>query len=197
MNRQRTSYALRYAAPYVAVIVFWALAHNAWLAILAYHAQILLWSRRDIREVARGWRSRDFALIAAPAALTGVALFFLLPHITRAPLEEWLQSHGLAGAAMIAMIPYFGVVHPILEQVHWSRLHARGALSHLAFAGYHAIVLYTLLQPAWLIVGVVVIAAASVVWQRSARRCRGLIVPVLSHVLADVGIILAANQLAG
>ena len=42
MNAQRT---LRLLAPYLAVGVFWYGFSSAWLAILAYHAQILLWSR--------------------------------------------------------------------------------------------------------------------------------------------------------
>ena len=39
--RKRLELALKMAAPYLAVGVFWCLLHNAWLAILAYHGQIL------------------------------------------------------------------------------------------------------------------------------------------------------------
>jgi hypothetical protein len=98
--------------------------------------------------------------------------------------------------AMVAMIPYFGIAHPILEQAHWSRLRERGALAHAAFAGYHTIVLYALLDLAWLVASIAVIAVASVVWHRTAKRCGGTLVPACSHILADVGIILAAWALA-
>jgi hypothetical protein len=44
---------LKLLAPCFAVLVFWCWLGNAWLAILAYHAQILLWSRGSLPKLGR------------------------------------------------------------------------------------------------------------------------------------------------
>jgi hypothetical protein len=46
MNMKLTAKLL---APYFAVGVFWCVFSNAWLAMLAYHAQILFWSRTHLK----------------------------------------------------------------------------------------------------------------------------------------------------
>ena len=74
--------ALRLLAPYFAVLVFWCWLGNAWLAILAYHAQILLWSRGAMPKLGRPGRD-PLAWFLLPSALAGPALYFLMPYITR------------------------------------------------------------------------------------------------------------------
>lgn len=183
----------RLLAPYVAVVVFWCGLSTAWPAVLAYHAQILFWARKsDRRAHLRGrMRARDVAL-SLPAALAGPLVYMLLPFMTRTDLSAWLAGHGLSRASLLIMIPYFGLVHPVLEQVHWAPLRRRTPLAHLCFAGYHAFVLYSLLTPAWLILCVAVLTLASLLWARLTDRSNSLAMPVLSHILADTGIILAA-----
>jgi hypothetical protein len=182
--------ALKVLAPYFAVIVFWCWLGNAWLAILAYHAQILLWSRGTMARLGRPGRD-PLAWLLVPSALAGPALYFLLPYITRTDLAIWLRAHGLAGWSLVLMVAYFGLVHPFLEQLHWSPLREATPVAHLLFAGYHVLVLYTLLSVPWLAVCFAVLSTASVVWQRMERG-GGLGLPIASHVLADLGIVLAA-----
>lgn len=184
---------LPYLAPYLAVLVFWVVLENAWLTVLAYHAQILVWSRHRVARVVSGWDARWFLYTAVPCALAGPLIYFFLPTFTgHADLAAWLGRYGLERVSLAAMIPYLGVVHPILEQAHWGELRARNVGAHAAFAGYHAVVLYALLAPAWLLLCVAVVAAASLVWTKVQERASGLLVPALGHVLADVGIVLAA-----
>jgi len=182
---------LKLLAPYLAVAVFWCGLSNAWLAILAYHAQILFWSRRDLTTLGRGCKRR-IMLLALPAALGGPLLYVLLPFITHTELAEWLSNHHLTGWSFMLMIPYFGLLHPLLEQVHWASLREQTPLAHPLFAGYHLLVLYSLLTGPWLIVCFAVLTTASLLWQQMARRSNSLAVPVVSHSLADLGIIMAA-----
>lgn len=183
--------ALRLAAPYLAVIVFWCAFSNAWLAILAYHAQVLLWSRAPLANLHMTLRPR-LLLPALPAALAGPVLYFLLPSMTHTDLSLWLTNHRLSSASLAAMIPYFGVVHPVLEQIHWKPLRERTSFSHPIFAGYHVAVLYSLLTIPWLILSFIVLTAASFAWQYAARRYNSLAVPIASHMLADLGIVVVA-----
>lgn len=186
-----TRLALKLLAPYLAVGVFWCGLSNGWLAILAYHAQILFWRRSSGPGVWRPVPRRVLPLVL-PAALAGPLLYLLLPVITEGNLPAWLAAHRLSGAPLLAMIPYFGLVHPVLEQVHWAPLREHTAWAHPVFAGYHMLVLWSLLPVAWLVACFAVLTAVSVLWHGLSRRGRGLTAPVASHALADLGVVVAA-----
>jgi hypothetical protein len=185
------SFALKLLAPYLAVGLFWCVLGHAWLAILAYHVQILLWSRSSLKCWKKGNSSR-YLWTAMPAALTGPLLYFLLPHVVQTDLLDWLSRYHLSGLSLILMIPYFGLIHPILEQAHWAPLRRRSPVAHVAFAGYHALVLHSLLQVPWLVACVLVLAAASFAWRWMTERSGSLVAATMSHILADLGMIVVA-----
>ena len=60
------------------------------------------------------------------------------------------------------------------------------------FAGYHMLVLHSLLSTPWLILTFIVLTTASVVWQQMTKYSLGLALPITSHILADFGVIVAA-----
>ena len=192
--KMNISLLLKLLAPYLAVGLFWCVLSNGWLAILAYHAQILLWSRRNPIKW-HGPTQRRMLLLAAPTLVAGPVLYFLLPHITAMELSEWMRAYGLTGIALVIMIPYFGLLHPIIEQIHWSPLRDQTPLAHVCFAGYHVLVLSSLLTPVWTVLCFVLLVAASVLWQYLQKQTRSLWVPIASHVLADLSMILVAAWL--
>ena len=178
-------------APYFAVGIFWCLFSNAWLAMIAYHAQILFWSDKSMFKMMRP-RYTPAMLLALPAVLAGPLLFVLLPYITHEPLSVWLASHHFSRMSLLVLIPYFGLVHPCLEQLHWATLRKVGLVSHLMFAGYHMVVLYTLLTGPWLLVCFGILVAVSALWQQVATRMHSVAVPLVSHILADLGVAIVA-----
>jgi len=182
---------LRLLAPYLAVGVFWCSFSNAWLAILAYHAQILVWLLYERPRIGR-MSGKRLALLSLPTIVTGALLYLLLPHITRTGLVTWLAAHKLSERSLLIMVPYFGLLHPFLEQLHWSPLRERTLLAHFMFAGYHVLVLYSLLSLPWLVVCFLVLAVASLAWQQMQRHCDSVLVPFVSHALADTGVVIAA-----
>jgi hypothetical protein len=200
-RHDRWALGLRFVAPHLAVLFFWCWRHDAWGCILAYHAQILFWSRHDAGRLLQGWNARRFWIVAAPAALAGPLAYFLLPHLVRQPLVAWLAAHGLSGIAWMLLVPYFGLVHPVLEELHWGPLRARpgtAAAAHLLFASYHALVLVSLLHLPGVVLCCVLLAAASVVWGRLTTAAQGgLLLPSLSHLLADSSLVVAAALLVG
>ncbi len=184
---------LQLLAPALAVSVFWFGFENAWMTILAYHVQILFWSRHRITSMVRGRNTDATTWVSVLAgAAAGPLMYVLLPHITLLDSSTWLANHGLAGWRLLLMIPYFGIVHPILEQAHWSDLRNRTPFAHGFFAGYHLLVLVSLLAPPWLALAFAVLLATSFIWYRLARRNSGSFVPCCMHVTADLGIVLAA-----
>lgn len=182
---------LKVLAPYIAVGMFWCVWNNAWLAILAYHVQIVLWNWPAVRSV-RLPQARKDLLFALPAVLAGPVLYVLIPLVTRTELSAWLTAYHLSGTALLLMIPYFGFVHPVLEQIHWHPLREASAWSHPFFAGYHIMVLSSLLTIPWLIVCFCVLVVASFAWNVICQRTRGLAIGVVSHILADLGVVVAA-----
>ena len=185
---------LKLLAPYIAILIFWLGLNSAWATILAYHVQIVFWSWHRMPALVRGWNGRLFVTTVLPCLLAGPIAYLLLPCMTQpSGLPEWLAAHGLTGMRMTLMIPYFGIVHPLLEQAHWSDLRSRGWIAHLAFAGYHAIVLVSLLTTPWLILCLGVLMAASAIWTLVGSRVHlGLLIPACGHICADSGIVVAA-----
>ncbi|MDY0109927.1 MAG: hypothetical protein RBT60_08335 [Candidatus Krumholzibacteria bacterium] len=198
----RAALILKLLAPYVAVGLFWCLAGSAWLAILAYHVQILAWQRgrlsSRLHDLLQPARRRRLSTVALVAVLAGPALYVVLPHAARADLAVWLAGRGLSGWSLLLMLPYYGLVHPVLEQCHWYPLRGRTRLAPLLFAGYHALVLGSLLRWPWLLACLAVLGAAAAFWRLCDERTGSGRVSLLSHLLADAGVIIAAwLRLAG
>ena len=185
---------LKLAAPYLAVLVFWLFFRNAWLTILAYHAQILFWTRASFKELFKGFNVQGFLIFAVPCLSTGFIAYFLLPFMyPEAALASWYSDYKLEDFALILMLPYFGFIHPPLEQLHWAPLRQDlGMTAHLCFAGYHAFVLSGLLYNTWLVFSLLILITVSILWTYLYKCYRGLTIPALTHVFADTGIITAA-----
>lgn len=193
--REWLQVALKMAAPYLAMLVFWVGFHSAWLAILAYHLQIVWWMRGSWPRLTRP-RWSLLTLFVAPSALVGPVLYVVLPRIATVPLGPWLASYGLGGIALSALVPYYALVNPVLEEAFWAPLRERTAWAHLSFAGYHLLILYTLVGVPALAGIFVVLAAASWVWKRNGQRSGSLVPAIASHVVADIGIIVVARLLS-
>ncbi|MCH7590127.1 hypothetical protein IIB34_03720 [PVC group bacterium] len=182
---------LKLLAPYFAVGLFWCIFKNAWLAILAYHVQILFWSRKSIFDV-RMPDNKSIMLLATSMIMAGPILYYLLPYMTRIELSSWLEDYHLSRLSFMIMIPYFGLIHPFLEQLHWTGLRDRTPLAHPVFAGYHMLVLYSLLTIPWLIMLFVILTAASLIWQQMGKKSNSLLPATMSHILADLGVVVVA-----
>lgn len=182
---------LKLLTPYFSVIVFWVFLHNAWLALLGYHLQILFWSKKSPFD--KPWPNQKFYIaISLAMSVAGLFIYFVLPLISKLDLSAWLLQYQLTGWSWLLIIPYFGLIHPFLEQAHWGPLRDKTLTAHLFFAGYHAIVLYSLLPIFWLLASFIVLAIASFIWQQIAKHSNSYFAPVLSHILADFGVVIAA-----
>ncbi len=217
-------YTLKVAAPYIAVIIGLYIFHNAWLSIILYHGQIIFWwalghnsSKKIIYPLDSNLSFHRFhykihhgldrikklilQAILPISALAGVTCYILLPSMLRetgsltSGLSLWLNQNNLIGIALLLLIPYFGIIHPFIEQLHWQPLtspsHPYAYISHLTFAAYHALVIYPILQPVWTLLCVVALACISILWGNLRHQKNKLYMVYLSHMLADLGIIIA------
>lgn len=183
----------RLLVPYVAVGIGWCLLGWGWQSLLAYHVLILAGSRGRWKGVFRGTSPGWLWASVAPCALAGLILFLLIPVVAPDPaLADWLVAHGIGERALLFFIPYFGLIHPMLEQVHWRDLRPVGWVAHAAFAGYHALVLGSLVEAPWLVAILIGLAVASWSWGWITQETGGLLIPIAGHSLADLGVIVAA-----
>ena len=178
---------LKLLLPYFTVGIFWCVFKNAWIALLSYHAFILCFARGAKVRFALTFPKPFWGLIA-PSILAGPLLFFILPWIGVESLRDWLTDYSVTTSHLL-LIPYFGLIHPTIEQMHWAPLCQKTPLAHLCFAGYHIMVLASLLSPLWLGVSFLTLASISVFWHILRIKSQSISPAALSHTLADLSIV--------
>ncbi|WP_372799292.1 type II CAAX prenyl endopeptidase Rce1 family protein [Pontiella sp.] len=184
--------------PYAAVLLGMRGLGSAWAAILLYHAGIVLFL--FLRKSSSVWKpiGRGYGPLLIPAvllcALAAPAVYFMWPWLAspNMSLPAWLAEYGLTGYSWALLVPWFSVVHPVLEEMHWRGLapeNKKGFCgADFLFAGYHILVLYELVYWPWLFMVFAVLAGSSLFWRRTAERYGGFLLPVLSHAAADAGV---------
>jgi hypothetical protein len=68
--------------------------------------------------------------------------------------------------------------------------------SDVAFAGYHAVVLVAFIPGYWAVLTAATLTGAAWLWRQLAARAGGLLVPVATHLLADLSVIVTAWAIA-
>ncbi len=187
--------------PYVAVLIGMHGFHSAWLAIILYHlgivATLVRRSAGSFHRVFSGYRLAVLLPGVLVCALAAPVVYFIWPWLEASDgiLRPWLERFGLVGWKWWLLVPYFSMVHPVLEELHWRgiapRPFRRFCWQDLLFAGYHVQVLFQLVRWPWLVVVFAVLAASSVFWRWSAARFDGYGVAIATHAVADAAIMVA------
>lgn len=184
--------------PNVAVLIGIYVVKSIWFAILAYHLGVAAVLYLDRRERS-GTGKR--ATISTPVVginlliglCTGVLLYLLWPMVgVPGDLGPRLSRMGLTSWAVFGT--YYCLANPVLEELFWRRYLASPSifptLNDALFAGYHMLVLAPFMHWGWLMATFALLVCASCIWRYSIRYPRGLPVIILSHFLADLGIVL-------
>jgi membrane protease YdiL (CAAX protease family) len=188
--------------PYIAVLIGMYLFHSAWLAVLLYHAGIVavLLYRKPTglwRKIGSGYKARLLIPGMAICALAAPVVYFMWPWFAASEhiLPSWLTAYGLDGWTWLLFIPYFSIVHPVLEEVHWRAISPTGfpiiCREDLLFSGYHVLVLFQLVKAPGLVLVFAVLAGSSIFWRWTAQRLGGYALPILTHAVADAGVVIA------
>jgi len=190
--------------PYLAISIGLFLLHSAWLALLSYHAGIVILLLTD-RQGLRFWRAlpeKQIGLACAAGAFGlsgGIALYLLWPTLcVPAGFGASLSRMGLSGFGWFGFMLYFSIVNPGLEEVYWrgflgSASHSM-TLNDLLFSGYHLLVLGQFLKFPWLLLAFIVLGVAGWAWRQFTRLSDGLLVAVISHFAADLSVILVIHH---
>jgi membrane protease YdiL (CAAX protease family) len=153
------------------------------------------------RRLWAGWETPLLVPALVVCALAAPVVYFMWPWFAASGsiLPEWLARYGLTGWAWLCLLPYFSIVHPILEEIHWRGI-SPGPVTgicrqDLLFAGYHVLVLFQPVRAPWLLLVFAVLAGSSVFWRWAAERFGGYGLPVLTHAVADAAVVVGVHFL--
>lgn len=197
--------------PTLAVLAGLYMKKSAFAAIGLYHLGmivVLLHSsnRSLFKKAFSGWKTPAGAIMIIAACSAGLFCYLLRDWVFKEGLDftAVLGSFGLTKQNWLFFCLYFSTVNPILEELFWRAFYSKEAkedsfplltLQDAGFAFYHLLVLYFFLKPLFLVPVFVSLVIAAAIWRYLYRRYGGLLICIISHIAADVGIVTAAALL--
>ena len=181
------------------------LLHNAWAAMLGYHALIVVVlyfapDRPALKQLFACPGSKLPLLAVVFGAVGGALLYLLWPFLSvRADVAAYLQGLGLTRESWPWFLFYMVTIGPLFEEYFWrgylGSRSRRPVPNDVLFAGYHLIVLGGVVGTLWLMPIFISLVAAAWLWRQLNRYGRGLAPSVASHMAADISVMLAVHLL--
>ncbi len=206
MNAPLIKKILPPVVPYLTIGIGLLVFHNAWMAILGYHAgmvAVMALSKTGVPLKQAFQCKRYWVLfIAALFGAGGGLLLNILWPLLSVPgdINSYIRSIGLNELTWPVFLAYFIIVNPLIEEYYWRGYLAgsgRGLeLNDLLFSGYHVIVLAGQMTTIWLVVVFFALTIAAWLWREMNRLNGGLLASVISHVAADIAVILTIYAIA-
>lgn len=123
-------------------------------------------------------------------------MLFDVEHL-RNLLEQWHFAGNQSALLLIVLV----LLNPILEEIYWrGYLHYRTGqapgsirsllLTSLWFTTYHLVVILPIFHWPFSALAALAIYAAGVLWGWIRNRSHSLLAPIMSHMLADLGIVI-------
>jgi len=206
MNARLVKRILPSLIPYITIGIGLLIFHNAWLAILSYHAgmiAIILLSKTRI-SLKQAFQSNKAWILFATALVGaggGLLLYVLWPLLSVPDnISLYIRSIGLNEHTWPVFLAYFTLINPLIEEYYWRGCLASAAkgitLNDLLFSGYHLLVLAGHMEAIWLLAVFFMLAAGAWFWRQMNRLNGGFLASVVSHIAADIAVMLAIYYLA-
>jgi hypothetical protein len=189
--------ALAYLAVGVGIFQF----HNAWAALVGFHAAIivsLLIARPNLslQTLLTSHNVKWIFLSMLLCGSSGITLYLVWNWFGAASdLSAQVEALGLDQSNWIPFIAYFTLVNPWIEEYFWRGYLAsdtkKPSISDFLYSGFHGLFLLGRAQTASIFFALTTLAVAGWFWRQIAREDKGLFAPVLGHMAADLTILLA------
>jgi hypothetical protein len=186
--------------PYIAVVAVVHLFNNAWLALLGFHASILIMlavirPNTPINILIKSKSPKWVLLSVLVCSTSGFGLYLLWDLFGIAPnMPARLVSMGLnSSASWLAFITYLSLVNPLIEEYFWRGVLGSNSkkpyIGDAVYAGYHALVLWGKVYPVMILSAFIVLTSVGWFWRQISREDEGLLAAVLGHIVADFSIL--------
>ena len=194
--------------PYFAVLIGLYLFSNAFLTIILYHVlaiiAIIVFKKKYLIDykIFQGWNNILGTITILFGLVSGIIIYYLWDIVTKTglDLQSQLSLFGLSGSVWIFFIIYLIIINPIVEEIFWrgflSENNKKSIIFDILFAGYHVLVIIFFIKVIWVMVAFLLLVVAGFLW-RKIRFNKGLMVPYLSHIVADASIILFTHLIRG
>jgi uncharacterized protein len=200
-SRSRINRVFSLLVPYLAIGIGLLWFRSAWMAILSYHAGMVLMvvlsrTRVPWRAVFRTNNLLIPLIITLIAACSGLLVYLLWPLLSiTSDISRYLLKMGLTPETWPYFLAYFILVNPLIEEYYWRGYLGDNTrqiiLADFMFSGYHVIVLVGEIKLIWMGVMFLALMAGAWIWRQSDRLSEGLLPSVISHLAADISIMLA------
>ncbi len=193
--------------PYATIGIGLYMFHSAWLAIFGYHigiASVILLSRKRT-PLKRLFKSNNYktpVTMSVIGAGSGVLLFVLWPFLAvPSNIGSYTQSIGITERTWLLFITYYVLINPLIEEYYWRGLLGghnsnRITASDLFFSGYHVLVLAGKMGAVWLPVVFLLLSLNAWLSRQVNKFSGGLLPSVVSHVTADISVMLTIYLMA-
>jgi len=125
-------------------------------------------------------------------------LLTLLWPLMRLPgmdLDGQISAWGFKGPWVMGFVLYSITIHPVLEECFWRGLLPHRPLSDALFAGFHVLVMVLFLSWPWVLLGFILLCTGAFFWRNVVQKTNSLLIPILTHALADLAIVLGVIQI--
>ncbi|MBI9048159.1 MAG: CPBP family intramembrane metalloprotease [Anaerolineaceae bacterium] len=197
---------ISYILPFITVAFGIYIAKNVWVSMLGYHffAILILVGNKQGYQLKRLFSGGSFnvvLMVGLVTAFSGVVLYYS-GSIVNLPTDfgVLLASMGLTHNTWWIFILYYSFINPIIEEIYW-----RGYLgsdtkkltfSDFCYAGYHPLVFIRFVDWPWAIIEFFALLAVAWLWRMLVKKYDGLLLPLVMHFSADIGIVIAIFFLA-
>jgi membrane protease YdiL (CAAX protease family) len=198
--------AFSYLVPFIAVAFGLYVVKNVWVTMLGYHLLalivILIEKQGSKRKLLFTGGNVVVVMIAfILASFSGVILYLSSKAMnTPVNLGSILDSLGLTKSNWVIFIFYYTFINSVIEEYYWrGYLGGSGRMitvSDICYAGYHPFVLLRFIYWPWVIIEFILLVGVAWMWRMIIRKYKGLLIPVVMHLAADLTTILAIFILA-
>jgi hypothetical protein len=152
--------------PYIAVVAGMHLFKNAWIALLGFHASILIMLAIvhpgvPISALFKSNSPKWILISVLVCSTSGFGLYFLWNMLGITPdLSAQLATLGLRSpTSWLLFITYFSLVNPFIEEYFWRGYLGSNSkklyLGDAVYAGYHGLILWGKVHPVMILLALI------------------------------------------
>ncbi|WP_246096966.1 CPBP family intramembrane glutamic endopeptidase [Psychrobacillus soli] len=200
-------------APTILIFIGLSFMQNVLITFILFYGWLLF-----IPLIIRFWKRKNRTHIKSPltkksimvGVISGViclvsiysfVLFFQSSVLDIPQLRQLLKEWDFNGAKVILLVLVLAFINPILEELYWrefmySRLFIKIGnvlavmITAIFYSLYHLIVVMEIFSFPFNVLSVIPVFLAGIMWGIFRIKLNSIVAPIISHCLADIGIML-------